>query len=135
MPTLTWHTDLSAARPSTAVVVMSSKFRVQRFLDVPRFFADSVRIYRQMRRADGALQISLRAHPLRKEFLTLSAWRDRAALDNSVRAEPHRSTMLRYRNAMAEATFAFWKAADADLTIQWRDADRRAEPAETEDQS
>jgi hypothetical protein len=127
MPTLTWHGERSAAEPHATVVVMSSSFRVRRFLDVPRFFVASVRIYRQMQRAEGALHISLKAHPLRREFLTLSAWRDRAALDHSVRAEPHRSSMRDHRQAMAGATFVFWDAPHKDLPIQWKEAHRRLE--------
>ncbi len=127
MPTLTWQQNHSNADPSATVVVMSSKFRVRRYIDVPRFFVDSVRIYRQMQRADGALHISLEAHPVRREFLTLSTWRDRAALDNSVRAEPHRSSMSRHRQAMAQATFIFWEAPCEGIPIQWSEARRRLE--------
>jgi hypothetical protein len=125
MPILTWHAEYSAVEPHATAVVMSSKFRVRRLLDVPRFFIDSLRIYRQMQRADGALQISLKAHPHRREFYTLSAWRDRAALDNSVRAEPHRTSMRRHRQVMTEATFVFWDAPHKELPITWNEAHRR----------
>jgi hypothetical protein len=128
MPTVTWHAEPSTAEPQSTVVVMTSKFRVRRFSDVPRFFIDSVRIHRQMQQADGALHISLKAHPGRREFFTLSTWRDRAALDNSVRAEPHRSSMRRHRPAMAEATFVFWDATHAKLPIAWDEAQRRLDP-------
>jgi quinol monooxygenase YgiN len=125
MPTLTWHAGSSASGLNATAVVMSSKFRVRRFRDVPRFFIDSLRIYRQMRRSDGALQISLKARPHRREFYTLSAWRDRAALDNSVRAEPHRTSMRHHRHAMAEANFVFWDAPRTGLPITWNEAHRR----------
>ena len=57
------------------------KGELRRLRDVPRFFLDAMRIHRQVRAADGALGVSLVAHPLRREFFTLSAWRDRAAVD------------------------------------------------------
>ena len=50
-----------------------------------------MRIHEQVRAADGALGVSLVAHPLQRVFFTLSAWRDRAAVDALVSAEPHRS--------------------------------------------
>ena len=37
---------------------------------------EPMRIHRQVRRADGAYGVSLEAHPLKREFLTLSSWRD-----------------------------------------------------------
>lgn len=45
---------------------------------------------------------------LPRTFFTLSAWRDRDALNAFVRSEPHISSMRRYRPAMANAPFVFW---------------------------
>jgi hypothetical protein len=104
---------------------MASRFRVRRLRDVPRFFLDSMRIHRQVLGADGALGVSLVAHPLRREFLTLSAWSDRQALDALVRTDPHRSAMRRHHPAMAESSFTFWEVPYADLPVDWDDARRR----------
>jgi len=65
------------------------------------------------------------AHPLRREFFTLSAWRDRAAVDALVRAEPHRSAMGRYHAVMAAATFRFWEVPPDALPPSWDDARSR----------
>ena len=89
-----------------------------------------MRIYRRMQRAEGALHISLKGHPLRREFNTVSAWRARAALDNSVRAEPHRSSMRHHRHAMTQATFVFWDAPHVELPIQWNEAADKSKPAD-----
>jgi heme-degrading monooxygenase HmoA len=78
-----------------------------------------------VRAADGALGVSLVAHPLRREFFTLSAWRDRAAVDALVRAEPHRSAMGRYHAVMADAVFRFWEVPPDALPPSWEDAFRR----------
>ena len=78
MPTLPWISVRPADAPA---VVMASRFELRRLRDVPRFFLDAMRIHRQVRAADGALGVSLVAHPLQREFFTLSAWRDRAAVD------------------------------------------------------
>jgi hypothetical protein len=104
---------------------MASRFELKRLRHVPRFLLDSVRIRRQVLRANGALGVSLIAHPLRRQFLTLSAWSDRTAVNELVRTEPHRSAMQRHRWAMTEATFTFWEVDHADLPIDWDDARRR----------
>lgn len=124
MPTLPWHAVENADPPGNATV-MASMFRVRRLRDVPSFSVDSMRIYRQVLDADGALGVSLIAHPLRREFFTLSAWRDRNALNNMVRTEPHRSAMRRHHEAMAKSGFTFWEVAYADLPVDWEDARSR----------
>jgi quinol monooxygenase YgiN len=124
VPTLPW---ITVSEPTTTgeIVVMASRFRVRGLRHVVPFFLDAMRVHAQMRKADGALGVSLVAHPLRREFATLSAWRDRAALDAAVRAEPHLSVMRRRRGVMAHSTFRFWNVDGAALPLTWEDADRR----------
>ena len=124
MPTLPWI-PVSQVAPTSEVVVMASRFRVRGFRHVLPFFVDAMRVLAQMRKADGAVGVSLVAHPLRREFATLSAWRDRTALEAAVRGEPHRSVMRRQRAVMAESTFRFWNAPGASLPLTWEEADRR----------
>jgi quinol monooxygenase YgiN len=124
VPTLPWI-PVSQAAPTSEVVVMASRFRVRGFRHVLPFFIDALRVLVQMRKADGAVGVSLVAHPLRREFATLSAWRDRAALDAAVRGEPHMSVMRRQRAAMAESTFRFWNAPATSVPVTWEEADRR----------
>lgn len=131
MPTLPWIPAGQAA-PVSEVVVMASRFRVGGLRHVLPFFVDSLRVLAQMRKADGAIGVSLVAHPLRREFATLSAWRDRAALDVAVRGEPHLTVMRRHRAAMAASTFRFWVTPTESLPLTWEEADRRlatADPA------
>jgi quinol monooxygenase YgiN len=123
MPTLPWTTVDPA--PPGEVVVMASWFRVRGFRDVPPFLRDALRVHRQVRAADGVVGVSLEAHPLRREFRTLSAWRDRAALDAMVAREPHRSVVRRHRRAMADSAFVFWTVPTADLPVGWDDARAR----------
>ncbi len=119
--TLPWI-SVRPAEPGTPALVMASRFRVRRWRHVPRFLLDSMRIHRQVRAADGALGISLVARPLHREFRTLSAWRDRAALDAMVRAQPHAAAMRRHRRVMAESTFTFWEVGADRLPVGWDDA-------------
>ena len=81
--------------------------------------------HRQVRAAEGVLGVALVAHPLRREFFTLGAWRDRAAVDALVRAEPHRSAMGRYHAVMADAKFRFWEVPPEELPPIWDDAQSR----------
>jgi hypothetical protein len=124
MPTLPWIT-IRPVEPGATALVMASRFRLRRHRDVPRFFLDSMRIHRQVRAADGALGVSLVARPLRREFLTLSAWQDRGTLDAFVRTQPHVGAMRRHRPGMAESTFTFWTVPADGTPVGWDDARRR----------
>jgi hypothetical protein len=73
----------------------------------------------------GALGVSLIAYPLRREYWTLSAWTDRAALDAFVAHPTHRMAMTTLRAAMAESTFTFWTLPPSDLPPNWDDARSR----------
>jgi hypothetical protein len=130
VPALPWI-PVSEPIPATAVVVMASRFRVRGYRHVLPFLLDSLRVLAQIRRTDGALGVSLVARPLRREFCTLSAWTDRAALDALVRAEPHRSVMTRQRAAMTDSAFAFWTAPATALPLTWEEADERLAAATT----
>lgn len=124
MPTLPWI-PVDDPQPDTEAIVMASRFRVRGFRHVLPFFLDAMRVHAQVRKSDGALGVTLVAHPLRREFRTLSAWRDRAALDAMVGSEPHRSVMRRQKAAMADSTFRFWTVPVAQLPLLWEDADQR----------
>ncbi len=104
-------------------LVMASEFHLTQVRRTPSFLLDALRIRRQVMTADGALGIALEARPLHRTFRTMSAWRDRAALDAFVRAEPHRATMVRHRTGMAASRFVFWTTDD--LPVRWPDAVRR----------
>jgi quinol monooxygenase YgiN len=121
VPTLPWTSGPTTV-DSGETVVMASRFRVRRLRHVLPFFLDALKVHRQVRAADGAIGVSLEAHPLRREFRTLSQWRDRAAVDAMVRTEPHRSVMPRHRAAMEDAAFEFW-TVPAGTTPTWSDAD------------
>ncbi|GAA3392212.1 DUF3291 domain-containing protein [Cryptosporangium minutisporangium] len=122
MPTIPWTPAAEAKSATGPALAMASEFELTSLRHVPRFFLDSVRIYRQTVRADGALGVSLEAHPLRGRFRTLSSWRDRAAIDAFVRTEPHRSAMRRHHASMKRSKFVFWDTAEPKLS--WDEATR-----------
>lgn len=124
MPTLPWTAGTTAPAATTESIVMASRFHVRRYRDVLPFFIDAMRVFALARRSPGAVGVTLEAHPLRKEFWTLSQWHDQAALDAMVRSEPHASVMVRQRKVMAESVFRFW-TAPADEPPTWSDAKQR----------
>lgn len=107
MPAMPW-TVVDPSAPAE-VLVMASRFRVRSWRQVVPFLRDAMAVHAQVRRSPGAVGVTLDAHPLRREFFTLSTWHDRAALQAMVRAEPHASVMRRHR-AGAESVFVFWTA-------------------------
>jgi heme-degrading monooxygenase HmoA len=124
LPTLPWTTP-NPARPSTQALVMASRFEVQSFLNVPRFFLKSLLAWGQVRSAPGALGASLVAQPMRRVFFTLSAWEDKGALYAYAKTEPHHSIMRGLRSTMRTSTFTFWDVPVEELPISWEDAKRR----------
>jgi hypothetical protein len=70
-------------------LIMGSRFELTSAWRSPGFLAHAMRIWRQARRSPGILGVSLRAHPLRGTFWTLSAWTDEAALQAFARTDPH----------------------------------------------
>jgi hypothetical protein len=123
MPTLPWTTARETAPATGEVLVMASRFRLRGFRHVLPFLRDAMRVRALVNRSDGALGVSLVARPFRREFETLSAWRDRESLDAMVRAEPHRSVMGRYHDAMADSAFVFY--APETYPPTWEEAHRR----------
>ena len=124
MPPLPWTKPPGADAGHDEVVVMASLLRLDSILRVPGFLRAAMAIRQQVLRADGAVGVSLNT-ALPRTFFTLSAWRDRDALDAFVRSEPHISSMRRYRPAMADARFVFWSTTADELPPSWAEARRR----------
>ncbi|POM23127.1 hypothetical protein BTM25_42790 [Actinomadura rubteroloni] len=112
------------------VLVMASRFRLRGIRRSPRFLLDALRLRRQALRAPGAVGVALRARPLRGEFWTLSAWTDRAALQDYAAADPHAAVRARAARWTSDAAFVFWTvpappASRADAAELWREGERR----------
>ncbi len=124
MATLKW-VEISGPDPGSDATVMTSRFLLRSRWQVPGFLWAALAIRRQVRRSPGALGVSLIAEPLKARFWTLSAWSDRAALDDFVRHSPHAPTMRKYRPHMRDARFRFWTVPATTLPIDWSDAQAR----------
>ncbi len=124
MPELGWK-SLNSAAPDSQAFIMASYFEVRSGLDALRFLMKSLRAWRQVQHAPGALGAALIAHPLKRNFFTLSAWEDRDALYTYAKTEPHRSIMKGMRQVMQTSTFTFWTAPAAEIPISWTEAKQR----------
>jgi len=129
MPTIPWMPgpgrDTAGAAESGPPVVMASRLELRSLLSVPRFFLLSLVVFQQVRRSPGLIGASLRAEPLKRTFWTLSAWRDRAALEEFNRTDPHAKSVRGLRPVMKGSVFVFWNAEAGELPIAWDEARRR----------
>jgi len=124
MPTLPWTGPRGAEVATAPALVMASRFELKGYRDVPGFLLAALRIRRQMLKSPGVVGVSLISQPLRKTFYTLSAWRDRDALDAAVVAQPHAATMAKYRTRTNDSAFTFWEHSP-DTPPGWPEAHRR----------
>ena len=95
---------------------------LKRFRMITRFLRFSGAISRQLEATHGLMGFSFRAKILARDFYTLSAWEDEEALDDFLRAEPHRGTMGTMRPHMAETKFVRWTLKGSEVPPSWREA-------------
>jgi hypothetical protein len=130
MPPLPWTKAPGADASDGEVVLMASLLKLDSVTRVPGFLRAAMAIRQQVLRAEGAVGVALNT-ALPRTFYTLSAWRNRDALNAFVGSEPHLSSMRRYRPAMADARFVFWTASADNLPPAWSEAQRRLSEATT----
>jgi hypothetical protein len=109
---------------------MASLLQLDHFRRIPGFLRAAMAIRQQVLDSDGAVGVALDTDVPRRTFFTLSAWKDRDALNAFVRAEPHVTTMRRYHPAMSDARFVFWTAEADGLPPPWSDVRRRLSEAQ-----
>ena len=93
-----------------------------RYQSLPRFARWLLAIQRQLRETDGIVGYSLLAHPLQLDFWTLSAWLDKAALNNFFRSTPHAAAMKALHAHMGKTLFIEWTLKGTALPPNWGDA-------------
>ena len=96
------------------VYLLASSLRMSTARGMLGFMRAASSVRKQLRDADGLVGYSLIAQPHRKTFWTLSAWRDQAALDVFVRAQPHHGIVDHYRPTV-NGRFASWSMERAEL--------------------
>ncbi len=108
-----------------ATEVMASHFVLTSARHTVTMLRSALAVRRAVLAAPGALGVSLVARPLRREYFTLSAWTDRAALDAFVGNPRHREAMRRLGPAMAEARLVFWQPPANAGAPTWAQAHER----------
>lgn len=103
IPDLPWSAAQTGPGPG---VVVTTHLHLRRLRDVPAFFRASMAIRAQTMRSPGARSLVLRARPLARQFTTVSWWDDEAAVRAFAVAEPHRSSMRRWRSRLVDFGYA-----------------------------
>ena len=85
-------------------------------------FIYTMQIMKQLAAAPGLIGYSLLAHPLSKEFFTLSAWQNDAALQAFVDHAPHQRIMIALAPHMAKTQFVRWPVKGSQIPLTWNDA-------------
>lgn len=118
MPALSW-TECHSPDLEREYLVMASYLPLKKFIATPRFLRYVVQVRRQLAAADGLVGYALDAHPLDREYWTLSAWDNAEALRDFVVDQPHSDAMESLADDMRPTRFVQWKAKGIDLPPTW----------------
>jgi heme-degrading monooxygenase HmoA len=100
-------------------VVMGTYLPLRGYRYIPRFLADSMKVRRQLAGTDGLIGYALDAKIGRKEFLTVSVWENREALDRFSKEEPHAAITRDKPKRMGPSKFRTWEATGAEVPVGW----------------
>jgi quinol monooxygenase YgiN len=119
-----WRT-FGSLEPERDYVVLLSYLPLKSFWRIPHFFLYTAQVTKQLVSAEGVLGYSVLARPLSKQFWTLSAWKDDAALRTFVQYPPHARIMTALTPHMGETKFVRWMVKGFQLPLSWEDAPSR----------
>jgi heme-degrading monooxygenase HmoA len=108
---------------------MVSRLELARLRHVPGFLVAALRLRRDVRRAPGALGVSLRARPTQRTFWTLSSWTDAEAMAAFTRSPAHVAVMRAYHDRMLGSQFHTWGPPVGAGAPDWADALARLDAA------
>ena len=131
MPALPW-TSFTEAEDDKEYPALLSHLPLATFRAMPKFFRFVFGIRRQLAESEGLIGYSLDAHPLAKEFWTLSVWEDRDSLWRFVQNMPHSRTMQDLLPHMGETGFFHFEVAGSSVPPDWQETKRRMQERETE---
>ncbi len=124
MPASPWR-RFGSADPSGDYVALLSYLPLKSYWRVPSFFLYTGRVVKQLASAQGLAGYSVLARPLSKQFWTLSAWKDEAALRAFVQHRPHVRLMAALAPHMEKTKFVRWTVKGSELPLRWDEALRR----------
>jgi len=121
MPASPWRT-FGSSEPDREYVALLSYLPLKSYWRIPIFFFYTAQVTKQLASADGVLGYSVLARPLSKQFWTLSAWKDEAALHAFVQHPPHVRIMTALTPHMGETKFVRWMVKGFQLPLSWENA-------------
>ena len=124
MPASPWRT-FGSPEPEREYLALLSYLPLKSYWRIPFFFLNTAQVVKQLASAEGMMGYSALARPLSKQFWTLSAWKDDAALRTFVQYPPHVRIMTALTPHMGETKFVRWTVNGSDLPLRWDDALRR----------
>ncbi len=116
-----WKT-LGVLESDTEYLVLASSIPPKSFSSTWSLFRGSRVVRHQLLTTDGVLGFALLAEPLRKNYATLSVWRDEEALDAFAGTAPHAGLMAELSPSMNGPKFVRWKISGSDGTPSWTEA-------------
>jgi nitrite reductase/ring-hydroxylating ferredoxin subunit len=124
VPALPWK---SFATPESGreYPALLSRLPLKTFGAMPKFFRFVSGIRRQLAHSEGVIGYSLDAHPLAKEFWTLSVWEDREFLWRFVQRMPHSQAMQNLLPHMSETEFFHFELDGSSVPPDWQETKRR----------
>jgi hypothetical protein len=105
------------AKPSSqAFLAIATFLPLARWRDVPAMFSLSNKVQKQLNAARGVASYSVAFDPLHRHFWTYSIWRERPAVQEFRRAQPHATAVERFQEWHGEGpAFVEWESPDAKL--------------------
>lgn len=120
MPSSPWRT-FGTPDPNYDFVVLLSYLPLKSYWGVLPFFSYTAHVAWQLAGARGLVGYSLLARPFKKQFWTLSAWRNEGALRAFVQHPPHVRVMTALAPYMAKTKFVRWTVKGFELPLRWDD--------------
>ena len=130
MPALPWK-SFTTPESEREYPALLSHLPLATFRAMPKFFRFVFAIQRQLAESEGLIGYSLDAHPLAKEFWTLSVWQDRDSLWRFVHRLPHSQAMQDLLPHMGETGFFNFEVDGSSVPPDWQETKRRMRERET----
>ena len=121
MPTRPWQ-SFHQVESDKEYLVQLSYLPLLRYRGLIPFTRWLLAIQRQLSQANGFIGYSLLAHPVRRDFWTLSAWSDKDSLNNFFRSAPHAKAMKALSEQMGQTRFIEWTVKGLALPPSWNNA-------------
>ena len=119
-----WKT-VASLEPQTEYLVLASSIPPKSIRSTWRLFRGSAAVRRQLIGTDGVICFSMLARPFRKQYATLSVWRDESALDAFAATAPHTGLQSALLPEMGPTRFVRWTITGAQGVPSWSEALQR----------